>query len=201
MGIITTKYDVGDVVHFASYTSEIKQHPCPDCLGAREWSATSPAGGEYKFSCPRCGGGYQSNHELSLNYFQYAPMTRRLTIGLIQPAHNGGVAYMCEETGVGSGQVYDEHSLHETEEAAQVASEAKVAGMNKQPDGHAEKSFNASLRVCDYQLSNALLKSTRDLQISNSVALQILFDCLRDAENISEINEILDGFKWPDQNT
>lgn len=199
MGVITTKYDVGSVVYHSNYTSEKKSHPCPDCNGSREWDATSPAGGAYKFACPRCSGAYASHRELSLDYFQYAPHVTCLTVGLIQPATGGGIAYMCEETGIGSGTVYSEESLHSDHETAMTVAKLKVAGMNEEPSGHAAKSFNASLRVCDYELSNALLKSTRDLQIKNSVALQMLFSDLRDAETISEVTETLDRFQWPEQ--
>lgn len=41
------KYDKGDVVFSAVAHGTSKKHDCPDCLGAREWTVTSPAGTEY----------------------------------------------------------------------------------------------------------------------------------------------------------
>ena len=110
MAELKTKFSIGDAVYHASTTTTKKQHPCPDCLGSRKWSATSPAGGSYQFGCPRCGGGYRSEDALSLDYTQFVPIVRKLTIGSVRvdTSDNRPVSYMCRETGVGSGSVYAE---------------------------------------------------------------------------------------------
>lgn len=37
--LIETKFSIGDVVYYATTTTETKEHECPDCLGTRKWKA------------------------------------------------------------------------------------------------------------------------------------------------------------------
>lgn len=128
MAVIETKFSVGDTVWHASTATEKKQHPCPDCLDSREWKAISPAGDEFNFRCPRCSANYVARDELSLAYTASVPAVRKLTIGSVRyDSHDtwgegkSPASYMCEETGVGGGSVYNEDRLFATEAEAQVA--------------------------------------------------------------------------------
>lgn len=200
MATIETKFNIGDVVYKAWTTTVRKQHPCPDCNGSRKWKAVSPAGGEYEFGCPRCGGGYQSDRDLSLDYSEFAPSVQRLTIGSVRTnsaSDDRSVEYMCRETGVGSGTIHSEADLFHTEEEAMRAAEVKAKAQNANTEW-VVKQYDKSLSLSDYQIENAALKSAKDQKIRHSVDLQMLFGDLRDCVTIEEVTKTLDDFSFRD---
>lgn len=156
MTTITTKFGIGDTVYWASTVIAQKQHPCPDCLGSREWKATSPAGAEYTFACPRCSERYMRNCDLSLKYSVHEPAVRKMTVGSVRTdSHEDKPnSYMCRETGVGSGAVYYENDLFATEAEAMRAAEAMAVSRTQQTDWMV-KQYDHSLSICDYQLHSA----------------------------------------------
>ena len=152
---IETKYSVGDTVFLDIPEVRQRKLPCPDCLGQKVWKTTSPAGTDYEFCCPRCSGVYQSDKRLSLDYSEYVPNIRTLTIGSVQTdSHDGGglIKYMCQETGVGSGSVYREGQLHATEDEAEIASAAHANKLNNDPSDFVLPLYNSRLAVSDYEL-------------------------------------------------
>lgn len=200
--IIQTKYSIGDKVWHANTTTERRQHPCPDCKGEKKWKALSPAGEEYDFACPRCNTNYSAHSELSLTYSAYTHTVRELTIGSVQHnSHPGsydhGNRYMCVETGVGGGSVYDEAKLFPTKEEAEIAAALMAAEQNKTVDW-VVKQYNASLEVSDYQLSNAAMN---DAKRAKSEArsllwnLNDLFTQISEADDKSAILELVDDYK------
>lgn len=195
MATITTKYSIGDTVYSAGTVVTRKQRPCPDCLGSRRWRAVSPAGADYEFACPRCSVSYQSNDALSLTYSAHVPSVQRLTIGqvLTETGGQSRVVYMCEETGVGSGTLWNEEMLHPTEAEAMVASEG-LAKVRDEEVPWVKKLFDQSLKVCDYELSNAVKKAAEDADISRRVRVQMLFEDIRDCQNNDEIKEALERY-------
>lgn len=196
MATITTKFSIDDTVYHAYTTTERKQHPCPDCLGSRKWEAKSPAGREYQFACPRCGSDYQSESSLSLHYSVFTPAVRRLTIGQVE-AHAGGSEsknrYMCAETGIGSGSVYYEQDLFATEADALEAAVIKAANANHTVPWVAEQ-YNKSLRVCDYQISDASVRSERDRLTEMRITLNYLVEDIRGCLSIEEVQREIDKF-------
>lgn len=196
MGTIVTKYSVGDTVFHAWTGQTTKQHPCPDCKGAREWKAVSPAGREYSFRCPRCTG-VLNNRSLSLSYQAHVPSVRKLTIGSIEArtvARWGGddlVSYMCEETGVGSGTTYRETDLHPTHEEATAAAQAKADLANSTTDWIV-KQYDETLSLSEYQISDATKKAAEDADRTRRVRVDMLFDDLRGCETIEEVQERLE---------
>ena len=202
MAVIETKYSVGDKVWFATTDTETKQHPCPDCLDTKAWTAKSPAGDEFTFACPRCAAGYSSFDKLSLKYTAAVPRARRLTIGSIrhesQTAFNRGAktSYMCKETGVGSGSIYDEHRLFETEEAALEAAALMAADQNK--SGWIAERYNRTLEISDYQLTSARLKEVQEL-LSRAGSLfwniNDLFESIQEASDKDAILEAVDEYR------
>lgn len=202
MATIETKYSVGDVVFHASTTTERKQHPCPDCKGLRKWKAVSPAGGEYSFTCPRCSGSYRSNHDMSLDYSSSVPVVRKLTIGSVQynsapGSYDHGARYMCCETGVGSGSIYEEDKLFETEAAAMVAATLLAAESNQTTDWIV-KQYDKSLDIRDYQIENAAMKLAQDAKSragSMLWNLSDLFEKISEAEGKDEILEAVEDYK------
>lgn len=202
MATIETKYSVGDTVYHAGTTTERKQHPCPDCKGTRFWSATSPAGAEYKFACPRCSTQYSSFDDLRLDYTAAVPAVTRRTIGSIEvntarDAYNHGPRYMCIETGVGSGSVYEEASLFETEEEALAAATLDANARNTE-EGWISKQYDKTLSVKDYQLDAALLKRAKDESSrANSMLWNLgnLFATIEEAADKDAILEAVDDYK------
>jgi len=195
MAIIETKFSIGDVVYYASTTTERKQHPCPDCLGTKKWKAVSPAGGEYEFSCPRCRSGYRSENELSLDYSIFVPVSHRLTIGSVRTDSADKTQYMCVETGIGSGNLYDESRLFSTEGEALVAAQALA---NKSNDGDVPwvaQQYNKTLKVCDYQLNDGRehVERTR----ANHLAWQIkdLRDEIAGCESMGDVANLVKSFE------
>jgi hypothetical protein len=196
MATITTKFSIGDTVYHATTTTERRQHPCPDCLGSRKWLAKSPAGREYQFSCPRCGADYQSEPGLSLHYSVFTAAVHPLTIGQVEGHAGGSEAknrYMCHETGIGSGTVYYEENLFATEAEALAHAEIKAALANDTVPWVAEQ-YNRSLRVCDYQLSDASVKAERDRLAKVRVTLNYLVEDIRGAISIEEVQREIDKF-------
>jgi hypothetical protein len=199
MATITTKYSVGDTVFRAGTTSVRKQHPCPDCKGARKWKATSPAGGVYEFACPRCASSYNSDRDLQLDYSAYVPSVEQLTIGSIQVntapmSYDTGNRYMCRETGIGSGSVYNEDDLFETEEAATQSAQFKANEKNTTVEWIV-KLYNKSLAISDYQLDSAALKLAKQEKSRASSMIWNIGDLFGRIEDADDKDAILEAIK------
>lgn len=181
MATLTTKFDIGDVVYFATTSPSTKRLPCPDCLDTRQWQAISPGGRGYLFGCPRCNTSYQSNRDLSLDVRICAPHVARLTIGQVGwnndpwKPEKSGPQYMCNETGIGSGSCYYEADLFGTEEEALRVAEAKAAEAT-QEIAESPRYYNEHLKVADYQLEQAVVKSAERKQRDAEYSLQYLIE-------------------------
>lgn len=202
MAIIKTKYSIGDVVWYASTTTQAKQHPCPDCNDTKKWAAVSPAGNEYTFSCPRCSTQFNSHDELRLTYTAHAPTACKMTIGSVQfnsakDSWDEGARYMCLETGVGSGIVYDEAKLFETENDALLYAQT-LADTANATHPHIVAQYNRSLEISDYQLENGLLKKAADDKRRAGQLLwnlNDLFDNIKEADDKDAILEAIDDYR------
>ena len=176
------QHDIGDTVYYVGTTLEKRQHPCPDCLRTKECNALSPAGVRYTFACPRCSAAFQSNHALTLNYTVYTPTVKRLTIGSIRfdSAHKeNSVEYMCVETGIGTGSVYNQDKLYAKESDAIEAARLFAEKQTKDSDIMTQQ-YNDSLSLSDYELSNAAMKSAEKLKISLQVKYNYFISDLRE---------------------
>lgn len=168
MGTLTTKYDVGQTVWYASTHSGKRTLPCPDCHGLKRWQAISPAGRGYLFDCPRCSRSYMSDRNLSLDVYDHKPYTQSVTIQQIGWDTHGAkpeATYMPWKS-PGGGSSYRESDLYPTEAEATAAAELKAAAYNahwlSRPDV-----FTGNLEVSDYQIdlaaAKAFEKAARDL--------------------------------------
>lgn len=195
MAVINTKFSIGDTVYHAWTTTERKKHPCPDCLGSRKWLVKSPAGREYQFDCPRCSSSYQSDRDLSIEYTIFTAAVERRTVGQVraQSGPDSQNEYMCLETGVGSGTLYREETLFATEEEALAAAEIRAALSNAEVPWIAEQ-YNKTLRVCDYQLSDASVKAEIDRLSKVRITLNYLVDDIRNCTSIEEVQCEIDKF-------
>lgn len=203
MSVLTTKYSIGDVVYFGTTLQERKQHPCPDCLGTKKWSATSPAGASYEFACPRCSAFYNGDRDLMLEYTAHAPYVTKLTIGSIQydtnndAWHHGGARYMAVETGVGSGSIYAEADLFATEDEARAAALVKAASLDKSVQWVA-KLYDKALKISDYQLESAGLKAAAEEKSrarSMLFGLERLFGAIEEAADKDEIIDLIGEYQ------
>lgn len=115
------KFKIGDRVWYATTREKSEKAPCPDCLGKGKWPIKSPIGEDFEIDCPRCTKGWSAYGDLTLN--NYVGHAVPLTIGQVTAStrnlhRDSRVEYMCNETGVGSGSVYPEEHLFETESEA-----------------------------------------------------------------------------------
>lgn len=196
MAIIETKFSIGDTVYLSRINTVIKQRDCPDCMGSKKWKATSPAGVEYDFTCPRCSSRYQSNNDLSLKYSQYVPLSEKMTVGSVRTnSHEEkSPTYMCIETGVGSGSVYAECDLFHTEEEAlkDAKNKADIANINTD---WITVQFNKTLDLSDYEMTSA---ERRANQHENQVywdRLRTFFDKIDYCESADEIKSAINEFR------
>jgi hypothetical protein len=194
MPTIETKFGVGDHVWFASIATETRAHDCPDCLGAREWEATSPAGATFKFSCPRCTAQYQGNSDLNLKYQWWVPTARLLTVGQVRgySGPDGKNEYMCHETGIGSGSVYSEDLLFAAEEEALAAAQAKANVNNADKQGWVAKQYDKTLSLSDYQLKDAVVVGAEQAARRSLRRVGYLIEDLREAETLEAVRDRLE---------
>lgn len=196
--ILTPKYSIGDIVYCISTFQAQKWHPCPDCKGARKWAAQSPAGAEFTFACPRCAGSYQSYRDISLSYTAHVSSVATLTIGSVRTDtadEKCPIDYMCVETGVGSGTIYDETGLFLIREDADKAAQALADKRNAETDWIVEQ-FDASFRISDYELDNAVLDMAQKMRTANTISVEILFEELEDCMDMVEVREVIKKFEF-----
>lgn len=195
MATITTKYSVGDTVWYATTLTTQKALPCPDCNDLREWTVRSPAGKQYTFACPRCSAGYFNNRDLGLTYAEHEPSVMKLTIGQVRYNDwQDGASYMCAETGVGSGQIYREANLFDTEEAAMMTAK-QLAWNRNQEAGPAKYSKELALKLHDYQLSDALVKSAESRERETRYELEDFVTKIADAVEFDGIEGVKRALK------
>lgn len=122
-GLVAPKFAMGQRVFYATHRTQQTMRPCPDCLGSCRWSATTPAGETFEIECSTCSY-YMGRHDLM--FTTYVPHVRALTVGKIgmeaDSRKGGGIVYryMCNETGIGTGSVYNETLLFDSEEHAML---------------------------------------------------------------------------------
>lgn len=139
--LIQPKYHIGDTVWVAVTKASVEYWPCPDCNGTKQWVATTAAGEQIAVQCPRCMT-FTFDKLPSLRRQRLTAAVRQLTIGSIRTdtaAKDGEhVAYMCHETGIGSGNTYYERLLFATEPEALESSARFVAKAQEQADAQPE---------------------------------------------------------------
>jgi hypothetical protein len=131
--VLTSKFDIGDVVFAPTSRVVLVNDKCHQCLGFRQWSVVTPAGNALFIDCPVCSAYDRPSRR------KVVPSTRYLTVGQVRYENRGynegmSFTYMCEETGIGSGTVWMEADLSNTEEAATRIAEYKAAEYQKKLD-------------------------------------------------------------------
>lgn len=175
------KYDIGDTVYCASTRNAQHTLPCPDCLDTKKWKVITPGGDTLEADCARCIGRYSYSDIPSLDYLKHVGSVSKLTIGSIRIdtdrkprswPHSGPVQYMCVETGVGSGNLYNEEQLwreeHEAQaDAEQMAAEANAKAAPKQPTPL--QWHIGSLRIVDAHIDMAKAHIWRARSVANNI--------------------------------
>jgi hypothetical protein len=148
------KYSVGDTFYVASVQHITAEHPCPDCLGSREWKVTTPAGHELTTPCVRCSSGYSSNDLPPLKYQAWEGKAELRTVGAIEVKwpHNASwdkhpVRYMA---GPGGGWVVTENDTFDTSEQAEGAAKLRAAEENAKIAGQPQALEKRRVGVLQY---------------------------------------------------
>jgi len=139
---------------------------------------------------------------MSLDYSSSVPVVRQYTIGSVRHDSNerdgrSPTTYMCRETGIGSGSIYEEAKLFETEAAA-MASAILMAAESNQTTDWIVKQYDQSLEISDYQIENAAMKLAQDAKSragSMLWNLDELFDKISEADGKDEIIEAVEDYK------
>jgi hypothetical protein len=168
---IEPKFSVGDQVFHPEVVHETVQVTCPDCLGEKSWTAHTPSGEEIPISCPTCKYGYEVRG--TIGSYEVTGRVVSLTVGSVRYDSHAGPemqwSYMCEETGVGSGQVYYETKLFvSTEEAAALIpgmverkkitldeAQARSRGRNREDAGNMAAHYRAQIRQAKKDIAAA----------------------------------------------
>lgn len=152
------RYRIGQTVFGIGTRDAIEELPCPDCLGSGKWMVRSPAGYESTAQCPRCDGRGKRGLRSRSAFVQ------KLTVGSIQTTttpseYDPPVRYMCEETGVGSGQIWYESKLYLTEAEALPLAEAEAAAERARLEEGQQGEERAEIRYLNkYQMMTAEVK-------------------------------------------
>lgn len=192
--VIEVKYQKGQLVYGCDIDRQLRRLPCPDCLGTQKWEAKTPAGETLEFSCPRCTGW---RHAKVPEVWICQPLIRKLTIGTIRvdTGDNGGNSYMCEETGIGSGRIWSESDLFDSEDAALRAGEVRAALADNSPQNKEQYNAASLAASCTYTSDKIREEESRrrKYQFQAEDAAQVVFDkTLDDAEVRVRLRDILE---------
>ena len=201
------KYSIGDIVWRGRALQKEMTLPCPDCLGTRKWKIVTPGGSELEADCQRCTGSLHLRGVPSLKDHTFGVALERLTVGSIRVNthhrdNEDSVQYMCQETGVGSGQVYNERMLHPTEEAARAEAQAEVAAKEAKRAATPERLEKVKfqyLRITDAATAAADEAVWRSWYRYRNLREDIEEELNRDKErsSLSEVREVLkDHLDW-----
>lgn len=142
---ITTKFDVGDTVYLGRAEWTETRIPCKRCAGSGWWTVVAHSGefGHWQVTCQVCKDYRDYGNSKGRGTVKRGgrnPVTRELTIGSVRvDTHKGEVEYMCEETGVGSGQIWHEKELFSTHHAALTHAESCVKEQQTEATAEDEK--------------------------------------------------------------
>lgn len=190
------KFAIGDTVYWGSITETTGYHPCPDCLGTRRWSVSTPAGSIFECACERCSARWTGGDFPSLAYRQRVPYVQQLTIGSVRidTAERDGktVSYMCNETGVGSGSIYYENLLHVTEADALAVATMEATKINDEVAQIPTRVEQA--RVSGLKLEGALFDKTWNAVWDAWYAYRSLVEFLQDA--IKNGDDLVDAIQY-----
>jgi hypothetical protein len=130
------KYNIGDTFYIPSTSSERRSHPCPDCLGAKKFTVTTPAGSEFTTDCARCVRNYSGKEMPSLVYAFYTPVVLSRTINgySLNDWNKPGFTYKSSE-----GNTVHENDLIAEEATAMRIAQASADAANAKAEATPER--------------------------------------------------------------
>ena len=143
--IVHTKYSVGDQVYVAHAVYGTRRETCQDCDGKGEFPVE---GKDFAILCPTCCGAWDEKRGWR-DVAEWQPKVELLTIGQVRVQIGGGedrISYMCRETGVGSGAVWNEEDLLPSRDLADKRAAQRVAAMIEQKRQEAEEERDRKLK-------------------------------------------------------
>ena len=132
MSTINTKFNLKQVVYYSTCENKPYHIDCVDCSGTGFWQVS---GKDVKVGCHTC-----NKDEAywrtpgKVEKYKHFPVVMRLTIGQVRAyiGYDAKVQYMCKETGIGSGSLWNEEELTENEvlakKVAEILAERRNAG-------------------------------------------------------------------------
>lgn len=203
MSVPTPRYQIGDVVFMPRTSTVTDRLPCPDCHGTRRWSVKSPAGLETEIPCPRCSPrSFQSNQLPSLEYQKFTAWVEPLTIGSIRidtaEEYRDVVQYMRRETGIGSGQIYQQSKLYSTQEEALAAAQAMADEGNAKIVATAEHITKLDMSM--HTVDVAAMRGLRDAHYNAWSAYRRLKSDIEelvpeDGSDVGDVGEFVDAIR------
>lgn len=134
---LSPKYGVGQNVWVAEVRDDIQNTTCPDCLGTKHWPVTVPGGDTFDLECATCRYGYEVRGYLTTHVT--IVIATSMTIGSVRTdtaSEDRPIGYMMEQTGVGTGRVWDETDVFATEADVQPRLNVKRAEVQAGHDSH-----------------------------------------------------------------
>ena len=163
MAMLEIKYSVGDIVFSADVKITSKPITCPDCLGTGKCVVVLATQEKIDVDCLICNRERWQNDVGMFAYNIFTPNVEKLTIGQVSFENNQG-RYMCVETGIGSGSVYNEIDLYDTEdkalEKAKLKTERKLKECAKRQFPK-KYDFADSLSLIGFERRKALLENIK----------------------------------------
>lgn len=139
--MIDHKYQIGQEVFAARYEPREVEQQCPDCLGRKQWSVETPTGEKFEIPCGTCGYAYGCFASGVVKVPKVFPIVLTLTVGSIRidtDDKESPVGYMCLETGVGSGTIWNEADLFVDRTKAQAKADKLAAQETRVIEDRAE---------------------------------------------------------------
>lgn len=183
----TPKFAIGDVVYWPTTVTTKEPVPCPDCLGTHRWKVITPAGTEMEAECQRCTGYTRIADLPKPERLVSKPSVRRLTVGKITATTHASysnrdcVEYMCSETGIGSGAIYQESQLFATEEEAMASATAEADKRTAE--------YAAAPRAMDERKLECLTIKDADLEATRSSRWHAWYSYTRLRDTLKEVCE------------
>lgn len=134
--MIQPKFEIGQKVFCARIGYGSVKVQCPDCLGQKKWLVKTPSGEEWDHDCNTCRQGYYGSSGTVESWGDHERI-EMLTIGSIRidtQDKERPISYMCEETGIRSGSVYNEQEMFSDRSDAEswcAAELPKVAALRR----------------------------------------------------------------------
>lgn len=190
----TPRFRLGDTVYQPYTQSETRKWDCPDCLGSKTWTVTTPGGSEIEVACERCDTYFRSDFG-SLTYDVYTPSVRKLVVSgvMIESFNPFKVEYRCDE-GFQRGYTIEEEYLHDNEANALAAATIKAEEANaRAAEGPQKAEQEKRSRFSHLRFVDASIKAAEGKVRDVEWKLRDLCDDVRsliEDESVDSLNEM-----------